>query len=750
MRILSILLFSFASICLQGQTMTISGIVTDDSSGEPLIGATIQCGEDGTISDTYGKFEITIDRGCILEISYIGYQTVKIEKLSDNIKISLTPESKVLNTLIVTGSKYQKRLSETTVSVDVIKPDLISSINARSSGDILNKVPGVQIIGGQANIRGGSGFSYGAGSRVMILIDGMPALQADSGFANWGDMPVEALDQVEILKGAASSLYGSAAMNGIINFRRKTPGTKPSLNIFSSYTRYLDPAIGISKWWEDNDARYVANAGMSYTQKLGNLDLSAHGFYSNEESFRAETFTEKGRGGINLKYHLNDNLKIGINSLINFNSGQDYFIWDNDLRGIYKPFPGTLSSGSRTRAIIDPYIYYYGKNNAVHRLQLRYYYINNKNEFNRSNSSSNTFGEYQFQKNFDKSDLVWTSGLVTSSTSTKAELFGDTAFTYNNLGVYTQIEKSWTKWSFSAGMRYEYNEQLSPEFFEGFHIPNGKNTDGAFVSRLGINYAMSKATNLRASWGQGYRFPTISERFIRTSFGGFEVFPNPLLDPENGYTAEIGLKQALQLGGLKAFADFALFTSTYYNMIEFSFLSDPLGFMPINVGETRINGSEVSLNGQFEIGDLNFNLLTGYTFIDPKYLNFNEREEIRNNLSTNKNVLKYRSRHSAKLDLRCDWKWVRLGISLQHNSNQVNIDKRLETPFDGVDLFKIQAFRERNNNGYQLVDLRLGGVYKSLGINFILSNVLNQNYTIRPGLLEAPRNLTVRIDYNFN
>ena len=750
MRILSTTLLVLITLLINAQEIKVSGSIVDKNSLSPLVGATIRCDDFGTITNEVGEFELVVSENCELTISYIGYESITISDLSSNMKIRLTPESTILDEMIVTGSKYQKRLSETTVSVDVLKPDLIRSVNAKSTGDILNKVPGVQIIGGQANIRGGSGFSYGAGSRVMILIDGMPALQADSGFANWGDIPIEALDQVEILKGAASSLYGSAAMNGIIHFRRKTAKAKPSLNVFTSYTRYMDPAIEISKWWEDDDHRYIANVGMSYAQKLGKIDLSTHGFYSNEESFRAETFTEKARGGLNLKYHLNDRIKIGVNTLLNYNKGQDYFVWDNDLRGLLKPFPGTIASGSRTRAIIDPYVQFYQNENSIHRLQFRYFFINNKNEFNRSNSSGNTFGEYQYQRTFDELDLIWTSGATGSTTSTKAELFGDTSFNYNNLGIYTQGEKKWNNWSFSGGIRYEYNEQKSPTFFEGVSIPNGKLSEGALVCRLGLTYALQKGTTLRASWGQGYRFPTISERFIRTSFGGFEVFPNPLLQSENGYTFETGIKQAIKFGGFTAFGDLAFFSSTYYNMIEFSFLSDPLGFKPINVGNTRINGGEISLNGQFNLGEINFNVLTGYTFIDPKYLNFDEREEIRNNISTDRNVLKYRSQHAFKIDLRCNWKWLRSGVSLQANSHQVNIDRRLETPFDGVDLFKIRAFRETNNNGYQLLEFRFGAEYQGIGLNVIMSNALNQNYAIRPGLLEAPRNLTVRIDYNLN
>lgn len=82
---------------------------------------------------------------------------------------------------------------------------------------MLEKVPGVNYIDGQVSVRGGSGFAYGAGSRVMVLIDNMPALQYDSGYPNWSNIATETIGKVEVLKGAGSALYGSAAMNGVIN-----------------------------------------------------------------------------------------------------------------------------------------------------------------------------------------------------------------------------------------------------------------------------------------------------------------------------------------------------------------------------------------------------------------------------------------------------------------------------------------------------------------------------------------------------
>ena len=72
--------------------------------------------------------------------------------------------------------------------------------------DALNKTSGVTVVDGQPNIRGGSGWSYGAGSRVLLLLDDLPILQTDAGFPAWSTLPTENIGQIEIIKGAASAI----------------------------------------------------------------------------------------------------------------------------------------------------------------------------------------------------------------------------------------------------------------------------------------------------------------------------------------------------------------------------------------------------------------------------------------------------------------------------------------------------------------------------------------------------------------
>jgi iron complex outermembrane receptor protein len=135
----------------------------------------------------------------------------------------MADNAKLIETVVVSAGKFEQRIEETTVSVEVIKPTFISNKNTTNIQTAIDQVPGVNITDGQANIRGGSGWSYGAGTRVQVLVDDMPLISGDAGQAQWSLISTENINQVEIIKGASSALYGSSALNGVINIRTAYP-----------------------------------------------------------------------------------------------------------------------------------------------------------------------------------------------------------------------------------------------------------------------------------------------------------------------------------------------------------------------------------------------------------------------------------------------------------------------------------------------------------------------------------------------
>ncbi|MEL7123835.1 MAG: TonB-dependent receptor plug domain-containing protein, partial [Bacteroidota bacterium] len=288
-------LIAFSFIMLNAeiysQNAYVSGFVNAANSEDPLIGATVYyTSGQGTTTNYNGFYELSIPAGTYeLLASYVGYedfeQTIEL-KAGDSIKLDLTLqfEPSILNTVTVTSGRSETLLSEATVSLEVIKPNLIESTNKLSLDKAVEKIPGVSVVDGQANIRGGSGYSFGAGSRVLLLQDDVPVLQLDAAFPNWYDLPIEHTDQIEVLKGAASSLYGSAAMNGIIHFRTAFATSEPITKVSLSHNIIGNPkdAAEGEQWWDD--APYTFAASLSHRQKFGKYDLVAGGYYFNEQS----------------------------------------------------------------------------------------------------------------------------------------------------------------------------------------------------------------------------------------------------------------------------------------------------------------------------------------------------------------------------------------------------------------------------------------------------------------------------------
>jgi len=767
------LLFSFLSASLFAQNAIISGKISDAVTGEALIGATIRSGNTGAASDAEGQYTLSLAPGNYeISVAYIGYtgknftlrltagETRKLDFQLDN-------SDNLLQTATVTSGKYEKPLGEVTVSMDVIKPKLIESTNSTSVDEVLVKVPGVTIIDGQANIRGGAGYSNGAGTRVLILVDDIPALQPDAGLPNWDDFPVENIAQLEVLKGAASALYGSSAMNGIINIRTGFAKDKPETEFAVFGKTWGDPQDEGKKWWGRDTSGILqpVETGLSFVhrRKIRKLDVVVGAYSLYRDSYNRDTYSRYGRITPNLRYRVNDRLTLSLNSNFNVGRSGSFFIWGNDSTLAHQAGIGSASfTRGRLRFNIDPSVQYFDKHGNRHKILSRYFYIHNNNSGNQSNDSRLYYGEYQFQRTMERIGLVTTMGVVGMYNTVDAEIYSNASYRSRNLAGYIQADyKVFDRLNLSAGLRYEQNEQHSPDSIYlrtellGV-IPNGLTKEAKPVYRFGANYQLAQATYIRASLGQGYRYPTIAEKFVSTDFGvGNSVAPNPQLVSETGWTAELGVKQGFKLGSWQGYLDLTGFVSEYQKMMEFVLdsiyfdLTPPkpglvARFQSQNTGDTRIEGWEISVVGQGKLGPGTLSLMTGFTSINPQYKSFNDSLRINvYKASDSANVLKYRFRNTFKFDAEYNLKKFSSGLSVQYNSHMQSIDAIFEYGLPGVN-----NFRRTHNNGSTLVDLRASyKLSKALKISAICGNLLNEEYTVRPALLEAPRNYTLRLDW---
>lgn len=127
-------------------------------------------------------------------------ETVKLSKDSV-LTINLKTHVQEISDVVVTASRRNQNIEDIPISMEIIKPELINNKGFSNLEQAVDQSPGVYAMDGQVSIRGGGGFSYGAGSRVALLWNGVPMMSPDLGDAKWNAIPMEQTSQIEILKG---------------------------------------------------------------------------------------------------------------------------------------------------------------------------------------------------------------------------------------------------------------------------------------------------------------------------------------------------------------------------------------------------------------------------------------------------------------------------------------------------------------------------------------------------------------------
>jgi len=784
----------FSAVIAAGQTTAITGKVTDENTSEPLpfVNIGIMDQAIGTFSDSNGSYRLELPKGTYtLMISCIGYdkqqRRVVLEGKKDHvINFVLSPTVQELGTVVVSGSKYEQKAEESIASIEVLKSQSIHVSNPTSIDKAIDKIPGITVVDNDPQIRAGSGFSSGLGSRVMVMVDDMPVLRGDAGRPNWGFLPVDDVDQIEVVKGAASVVYGSSAITGTINIRTAYPKDKPETKINSFLGIYSKPSRRYATPWSGMNP-LIFGLSVSHLQKVNNVDLGIGANYYNDQGYiggtpepLADTGFNRGEFERRAKVYFNtrvrdrkiDGLTYGINGNFMYNDNSQTFFWYDDSLNIYRSYPGALSHFKEFSFYVDPYIKYFNKKGNSHSLRNRIYYGNTDANNNQSNMYVTMFNEYQYTRKFAKlGDMIMVAGIMNAYSHSYGQVFsgklapdGTTTLNepgeYNseNLAIYAQFEKKFFKrLTILLGGRWEY-----------YQI--GDNSENRPIFRAGLNLQATRGTFIRASVGQGYRAPTIGERYITTNSGGFGFYPNPDLKSEMSLSYEIGCKQLFRIGKFAGMADISGFLENYDNYIEFNFgvwgnavLSKSIGFKFLNTGPARIYGIDATLAGEGKIfRNLELTVLLGYTYSVPKaldpdlvyYENFeSSTQKIRyytyssTSSDTNGYILKYRMQQLAKTDLQFTFKKrFSAGISGRYYGFMKNIDiflYQLDQP--NAMHSGIKRYREEHNNGNFIVDFRVGFLLKDFKFSLMVNNIFNTEYSLRPITIESPRTTSLQV-----
>ena len=597
MRLYIIFVFIFTQIIVNAQDFIVTGKVF--SQGQPLSSASVfvMGNNSGVTTNAEGQFSIYISNiaNPQLVISYLGYKS-QIKKISSKTTdlgiIELEWDNK-LEEVVVSGTLKPISKLDSPVPIEVYGQTFFKANPTASVFEALENVNGIRpqlncsiCSTGEIRINGNEG------SYTMVMIDGLPIISGLSTVYGFSGIPQSLIERIEIVKGPASTLFGSEAVAGVINLITELPENSAKLAVESF----------VSGWGE-------VNTDLSYKYSLSKKTTALFGVnyfnYSNPIDKNEDGFTDltlQNRISIFNKFSHANKLSVATR-----------FVYEDRWGGQMNWLP--IHRGGDTA---------YGESIYTQRFELFGKYQLNKNltfqfSFNDHNQNSaygNTlfnagqtigFGQMIWNKNISNNDLLF--GLAY-----RYSLYDDdTTATFNDLSSRNQASTIHL-----PGIFIQNQTQINANntLLLGFRYDRNSIHGNIFTPR--INYKINnkdKSSTLRLSTGSGYRVTQLFTEQHAVLTGAREVVLLDDLDPERSWNANLNFVQKffLKKGAIIDF-DFSLFTTHFSNKIIPDYDTDPNKIIYDNLdGRSISNGLSLNANLLAQ-GGLRVNL--GATYID--------------------------------------------------------------------------------------------------------------------------------------
>ncbi len=720
-------------------TGTVAGQVVDAASRQPVPTAAVRV--IGTVIVTFandeGRFELrAVPSGPQrLSVERIGYAPLRVDVDVPaggraEIEIELEPRAVAVGELVTSVTRRDMSSLDAPVSVSVQEEEQIRERIPDTVADAVAYAPSVQFVGNQMNIRGSAGYSRGAGSRILMLLDGVPSNAGDSDAINWDVVPLTEVQRIEVLKGAGSALYGNIALGGVVSVVTRPPPSDGTFRLRLRGGFYDDPPA--QPWIWSSVTRGYASAEASYGKSFGGFGFWLRGGRHADDGYRQNSELDR----TNLALQMTVAGEVDTLGIFGSVAREDYgapLLWC--MRGecqdpdslAYQPARVAISGeDDKTRS-----------DKARAHVTYRRHWSESASWFMRANYQRNDwetdFGETQIgavsdriggELRFDWRALSWlflTAGGEGAFTRVTGENFFGSGLEIEEEAdhditggaFYSQADFSLGSWfTLTAGVRRDVGFLDSIDFNDPWVEQ--------WSPRVGAVFSPSPGTRVRASVGRGFRAPSADELFTATRVSGFIVVPNPNLLPERSLAGEVGIQQLVS--SWLSF-DVAGFAYEFEDFIEADTVLSPEGILIQfdNLPEARLAGIEViarlSLFGNRLQG------FAAYTWMHHENKVTGEPLAYRpSSLFTT----------SANLDL---------------GSLELGADYRYAAAFDQVKVFTNP--RTDPLVPMNVLDLRLAYRFGNQVLRFIVDNALNYGYTTIERNLEPIRRYSVALELEF-
>lgn len=707
--------------------------VIDSVSEEPLpyvpvyiAGRTAITNESGTLTTDTCNVVASVGEGLA------GYTParVAIPCDRDTLLVSLVPVPDLLKPVVISALKEPLPYEKVPASVSVIPigeqllhPD-VSPLRA------IQQVSGVEVTGKQVSVRGMSGWAYGVGARVRLVIDGLPLVMSDAGDIKWFLMPSIETRQIEFIKGGASALYGSAALDGIISITTREPveeGIKAGARAWMQIAG--TPPQKKWKWWEEpplgwrTEALLLARKGRVGGVISADL-LDRKGYRRGEDEQRQRFFVKF----LHIPYR---SLRYSITVQYLKNLAGEMFFWSSP-DSPYIPATGTLINSSLKQLLIDPGVEWLMPA-GTHSLKLRYLYTHRQQavithqldySFHWKPSKTPGFtaiaGTYLERGRVDSSDLFPQNHITLNIAP------------YLQFNSTHQLDTKRTLRLFvSTRMEHYRIDTLAP-----WLIP---------VFRMGASIQAGRNMHLRASLGEGIRFPTVAELFTFSQKAGIWLLPNPHLQPEHGWTADLGFFYEVRPARkLNLSLESTFFYARFQNMVEYSYVLEWIGpttliagFKPYNTEQGTVYGVEAELLSTYLLPAGELKIKAGATRTEPI------NSAWKKGMPPEEKFLKFRYRWMAKVSAEVRWHLLLAGIYYRYHSPMMRIDPALY-----LIVPQLSQYMEAHCVCVSDLSAYVGvGLPHRIKVFFYISNLLNTPYMYLPGNIAPPTTYNIVLMY---
>ncbi len=681
------LAFFLASDRLAAQAQDgVRGRVLDAETGAPLAGATIFIRSTPLSATTRadGGFLIASPSAgpYTLVVVADGFRVAERELQADppgELRIMLERRMFDVPELTVTASRSAARPGEAPVSVAVMSGDELSSRDIVTLDEALPFAQGVIFNSGQMDIRGATGLARGVGSRVLMLLDGHRVLSGVGASIDFSGLPVLDVDQIEIVKGPHSTLWGTNALGGVVNVITKRPPPEPE-TIVRGYFGLFDTPARHSFTDESLSREGVA---LQHSRRLGDIGTTLYLAREESDGFRQNGALERWR--VRFKTVFPAESANPWEVFVNWTRSdeEEFFTWLSADRPL-EVDPDELGDWIQSDDVVfgvtaTPLV------TPKQRLQLRphIYHARNQNHFhdNQDFHRSTRVGtdvQWSLFPNRSHSLTIGGEGAWTGVESN----FLDPTPDVTDLAVFAQDEIAFSdRVRGSVGLRLDYHEASAAM------------TDVVLNPKLGVVYQASERLSLRGSFSRGYRSPSVSEQFTSTTQFGFRVVPNLELRGESAWAREVG---ATVTFSDRVWLDAGFFWSDYTDLIEPTPSPDRFfTFQFRNVAEAMVRGVDAGLRVGVIPNRLDLN--TSYIFLDTR----DDR---------NGRALPYRSRHNFTATAS-GWRGA-VAVDVRYRSR---VEQVLAFPLD-----------ERNH--ITLVDVRWGTRILGTRVQAKIENLFQTTY----------------------